>query len=58
MIGRAKGATLAQIIKATGWQSRSVQVFLSTAKRKYNLSIESTKIEAGDQVYQTAAPTV
>jgi len=52
MIGRTKGATLAEIMKATGWQAHSLHSFLSTAKRKHNLKIEYTKTEAGDWVYQ------
>src|SRR5216684_2089664 len=52
LIGRAKGATLAEIMKATDWQSHSVRGFLSTAAKKHGLKIESTKTDAGDQVYQ------
>ena len=51
MIGRAKGATLAEIRKATNWQAHSVRGFLSTAAKKHGLKIESTKTEAGDRVY-------
>ena len=52
MIGRPKGATLAEIQKATDWQAHSVRGFLSTAAKKHGLKIESTKTEAGDRVYQ------
>ena len=52
MIQRAKGATLAEIQKATDWQAHSVRGFLSTAAKKHGLKIESTKTEAGDRVYQ------
>ena len=52
MIGRAKGATLAEIVKATDWQKHSIRGFLSTAAKKHGLKIESTKTEAGDRVYQ------
>ena len=52
LIGRPKGATLAEIQKATGWQVHSVRGFLSTAAKKHGLKIESTKTEAGDRVYQ------
>jgi hypothetical protein len=51
MIERAKGATLAEIQKATDWQAHSVRGFLSTAAKKHGLKIESTKREAGDRVY-------
>jgi hypothetical protein len=52
MIGRPKGATLAEIQKATDWQAHSVRGFLSTAAKKHGLKIESTKTEAGDRGYQ------
>ena len=53
MIGRAKGATLAEIMKATDWQPHSVRGFISTAAKKHDIKIESTKNEAGDRVYKT-----
>jgi hypothetical protein len=52
LIGRPKGATLAEIVKATDWQKHSIRGFLSTAAKKHGLKIESTKSEAGDRVYQ------
>ena len=52
LIGRPKGATLAEIVKATDWQKHSIRGFLSTAAKKHDLKIESTKTEAGDRVYQ------
>jgi hypothetical protein len=51
LIGRAKGASLAEIMKATFWQAHSVRGFLSTAAKKNGLKIESAKTEAGDRVY-------
>ena len=51
LIGRPKGATLAEIMKATSWQAHSVRGFLSTARKKHGPKIESTKTEAGDRVY-------
>ncbi len=52
MIERAKGATLAEIAKATDWQAHSVRGFLSTAAKKYGLKIESTRTESGDRLYK------
>ena len=54
MIGRAKGATLAEIMKATDWQAHSVRGFISTAAKKHSIKIESSKNEAGDRVYKIA----
>src|SRR5258708_5467814 len=53
MIGRAKGATLAEIMKATDWQAHSVRGFISTASKKH-VKIESAKSEAGERVYRVA----
>jgi hypothetical protein len=53
-IQRPKGATLAEIMKATGWQAHSVRGFISTAAKKHGIKIESTKNEAGDRLYKTA----
>jgi hypothetical protein len=54
MIGRAKGATLAEIMKATDWQAHSVRGFLSTAAKKNRIKIESSKNEGGERVYSIA----
>jgi hypothetical protein len=54
MIARAKGATLAEIIRATDWQAHSVRGFISTATKKHGIKIESAKNEAGERVYKIA----
>ena len=54
LIGRAKGATLAEIMKATDWQAHSVRGFISTAAKKHGNKIESSKNDAGDRVYKIA----
>jgi hypothetical protein len=51
MIARAKGATLAEIMKATDWQAHSVRGFISTAAKKHKVNIDSSKNDAGDRVY-------
>jgi hypothetical protein len=54
MIGRAKGATLAEIMKATEWQAHSVRGFISTAGKKQGIKIESAKSEDGERTYKIA----
>ena len=51
LIGRPKGATLAEIMKTIAWQAHSVRGFLSTAAKKHGLKIESLKNEAGERCY-------
>jgi hypothetical protein len=52
LVGRPKGATLAEIMKVTDWQAHSVRGYLSTAAKKHSLKIESSKIEAGERLYK------
>jgi len=52
MIGRAKGATLAEIMKAVAWQAHSVRGYLSTATKKQRIKKESSKNDAGERVYR------
>jgi hypothetical protein len=52
MIARAKGATLAEIMRATDWQAHSVRGFISTAGRKHGVKIESAKNDAGERHYR------
>jgi hypothetical protein len=54
MIARTKGATLAEIMKATDWQAHSVRGFISTAGKKHDVRIESAKNEAGERTYKIA----
>jgi hypothetical protein len=54
MIGRAKGVTLAEIMKATDWQAHSVRGFISTAGKKHGVKIESAKNDAGERSYRIA----
>ena len=46
MIGRAKGATLAEIMSTCDWQAHSVRGFISTASKKHGVRIESSKNDA------------
>jgi hypothetical protein len=54
MLRRAKGATLAELMKATDWQAHSVRGFISTAAKKHDITIESSKTDAGDRSYRIA----
>jgi len=52
MIARAKGAPLAEIMKATDWQAHSVRGFISTAGKKHSVKIESAKHDGGERTYR------
>lgn len=56
LITRPAGASMAELAEATKWQQHSVRGFLSTASKKYNLVIVSTKVEGGRH-YSAAGPT-
>jgi hypothetical protein len=38
----------------SGWQAHSVRGFISTARKKHRVKIESSKNATGDRVYQVA----
>jgi hypothetical protein len=53
MLRKAEGATLAEIMKATGWQSHSVRGFISGSLGKaMGLKVESTRRADGQRVYK------
>ena len=54
MMKRAKGATLAEITEATGWQNHTVRGFVSILGSKGGEKIESTKNSAGERSYRIA----
>jgi hypothetical protein len=54
MLKLAKGATLAEIMKATDWQAHSVRGFISIVGSKGGEKIESSKNDAGERVYRIA----
>jgi hypothetical protein len=51
MMKRAKGATLAEIMKETGWQAHTVRGFVSILG-KNGEKIESSKSDAGERTYK------
>ena len=52
LISRAKGATLAELMQATGWQAHSIRGFISgNLGKKMGLTVESAKREDGERVY-------
>ena len=52
MMKRSKGATLAEIMEATGWQKHTVRGFVSILGSKGGQSIESSKNAAGQRTYK------
>lgn len=55
LLSRPQGATLAALMKASGWQSHSVRGFLSgTIKKKYQRDLTSS-VEGKHRVYRLAA---
>ena len=55
LLRRKQGATLAEIMKAAGWQAHSVRGFVSgTLMKKMDLAVESFKNDAGDRTYRIA----
>ncbi len=55
LVKRAGGATLAEIMKATGWQAHSVRGFISgTMGKKLELPVVSAKRDDGERVYSLA----
>ncbi len=55
LLQRKNGATLTEIMKATGWQAHSVRGFISGALgKKMGLTVESARREDGERVYTLA----
>jgi hypothetical protein len=54
LLQRAKGVSLAEIQKLTGWQKHTVRGFISLLSSKAGLKIISTRNDAGERSYRTA----
>jgi hypothetical protein len=55
---RKDGATIAELVRATGWQAHSVRGAISgTLKKKLGLAVSSEKIEGRGRVYRIATGT-
>jgi hypothetical protein len=58
MLRREEGATIAQIVAATGWQPHTVRgAFAGALKKKLGLVVTSEKAEGGDRIYRLPAET-
>jgi Protein of unknown function (DUF3489) len=56
LLKKPDGATLKELMKATGWQPHSVRGYLSgSVGKKLGLKIESTKAENGERSYSLKA---
>lgn len=53
LLSRPKGATLADLMTATGWQSHTVRAFLTGVRKKANLVREERS--SGETAYRIAA---
>jgi len=56
LLSRPRGATVPEIMTATGWQNHSVRAFF-TGLRKKGLSLAREERTSGEQAYRLVQPT-
>ena len=55
MLRRPEGATIAQLMAATGWQSHTVRgLFAGALKKRRGLTVTSAKPQGGERIYHLA----
>ena len=55
MLRRPEGATIAQIMAATGWQAHTCRgAFAGALKKKRGLTVTSEKADGSERVYRLA----
>jgi len=54
LLQQPQGATLQDLMAATRWQAHSVRGFISAVSKKMGLTVQSTKRDDGERVYQLA----
>ena len=52
ILQRKNGATLSELMHATGWQAHSVRGFIAGALKGAGYEIESFKSEGGERTYR------
>ncbi|MDA8248888.1 MAG: DUF3489 domain-containing protein [Rhodospirillales bacterium] len=58
LLQRPDGATIAELVKATGWQNHSIRGAISFAlKKKLGLNVTSQRDETRGRIYRIAKPT-
>jgi Protein of unknown function (DUF3489) len=56
LLRRPQGATIAELVKATGWQQHSVRgVIAGALKKKLGLTVTSKKAQGGERRYHIEA---
>jgi len=55
LMQRADGATLTEVMTATGWQKHTVRGFVAGALKKMGLTVESTRRDDKERVYRICA---